>query len=103
MERLARDKHSSLLQTFVNYDGRSFLTLGLGIVPMKPSNEKRFSNLDVRIVGVELTGGLLRPIALFSCFMTKKKEIIGENLSPLNHMNPYSQQFLFFISYELTQ
>ncbi len=30
MEMLARDKHSSLLRTFVNYGCKSFITLGPG-------------------------------------------------------------------------
>ncbi len=30
LERLVKDKHSSLLQNFVNYEEKSFITLGSG-------------------------------------------------------------------------
>jgi hypothetical protein len=32
LEKLARDKHSSLLQKLVNYDRKSFITLGPGCI-----------------------------------------------------------------------
>ncbi len=35
LERLARDEHSSLLQTFLNYARKSFLTLGPGTCTVK--------------------------------------------------------------------
>jgi hypothetical protein len=37
MERVARDKHSSLLQTFVNYDRKSLIIFGPGSTTLPQS------------------------------------------------------------------
>jgi hypothetical protein len=35
LEILAKDKHSSLIQTLVNYGSKNIITLGLGVNPIK--------------------------------------------------------------------
>jgi hypothetical protein len=35
LEIIARDKHSSLIQTLVNYGSKNVVTLGLGVNPIK--------------------------------------------------------------------
>jgi hypothetical protein len=43
-ENLARDKHSSLIQKFVNYGRKSFITLAPGVDSVKPFLRRYCSN-----------------------------------------------------------
>jgi hypothetical protein len=67
MEKLVRNKHSSLLQKFVNYGQKSFITFGPGKgIKLPNSNINSFCNRPFKIyLHVRFQGAILHKASTF--------------------------------------